>query len=332
MAKSYPNFSLIIPNFNGSNFLIDCLSSIIIAIKQCPSSKFEIIIVDNGSTDNSLSLIKTFFKKNKQQNLQTTNYKLRSKFYCEVVVNYGIKHSRYNYVVLINNDLTIKSDWFKIISKSIFQNHNPKIASFFGTILNKTGEKYESQGLIFFPSGKCLNISNGKNFLPSAKPALAKLIWAGSGALVVYQKNIIQKIGYFDSDFFAYLEDVDIAFRLNKFGYQTLYLPQAISYHLGGGTSHLMNNFRYRMDVRNWFYFITKNYSTPEILANLFSIILERFRNLSCLIKKTINIYGIKSIYVLPRDITQIYSEVFKNFFKMRQKYFQIQKLLKSTK
>jgi len=330
---AHPNFSLIIPNYNGSKFILDCLISIQTAIKNCPQSKFEIIIVDNASTDNSLFLIKSFFQKNKLPNLQSTIHNLRSNMGFAYAVNLGIDQSNYGYVVLINNDITLKPNWFKLISDSIIKNKDPKITSFFGTILNKDGAKYESQGLKFFTSGKCLNISNGLKFSKSKIYHLrsTKLIWAGSGALIVYQKEILQKIGNFDSDFFAYLEDVDVALRLNRFGYKTLYLSQAISYHLGGGTSNSMNNLRYRMDVRNWFYLIIKNYSVKEFWINFFPIIEERLRNLSGLIKKSIPIYQIKSIWLIPKDIIQIYCDVIKNFTKMRQKYYQTQKLLKST-
>ncbi len=327
-----PNFSLIIPNYNGADFISNSLSSINSAIKNCPHSKFEIIIVDNGSTDNSLSKIKKF-----TNSLKIENYKLKiikNKFNSgfSYAVNQGIDQSKYEYTVLINNDIILKPDWFKLISQTIIKNKNPKITSYFGTILNKTGDKYESQGLKFFPSGKCLNISNSQKFRESEIINLeTKIIWGGSGALVVYQKNVLQKIGCFDPDFFAYLEDVDLNLRLNNFGYQTLYIPQAISYHFGGGTSRKMNNFRYRMDVRNWFYIIIKNYSVKEFWSNIFPMIIERLRNLSGLIKNSIPIYQIKSIWLIPKDIFQIYLEVFKNLTKMRQKYYQTQKLLKSA-
>lgn len=331
---AHPNFSLIIPNYNGSKFIIDCLTSIQVAIKNCPQSKFEIIVVDNGSSDNSLFKIEEFINSLKIENCKLKIIKNRFNSGFAHAINRGINQSKYDYVVLINNDITLKPDWFKLISKSIIENKNSKIASYFGTILTKDGTKYESQGLKFFPSGKCLNISNGLKF--SAKKLknqlTNQLIWAGSGALIVYQKEILQKIGNFDSDFFAYLEDVDVALRLNRFGYKTLYLSQAISYHLGGSTSNSMNNLRYRMDVRNWFYLIIKNYSVKEFWINFFPIIEERLRNLSGLIKKSIPIYQIKSIWLIPKDIIQIYCDVIKNFTKMRQKYYQTQKLLKSTK
>jgi len=70
-----------------------------------------------------------------------------------------------------------------------------------------------------------------------------------------------KKIGFFDEDFFAYEEDVDLALRLDKFGYKTLLVPQAISYHLGGGTSSKMGNLRQINDFSNLIFIIIKNFS-----------------------------------------------------------------------
>jgi len=321
------NFSIIIPNYNGANFLIDCLNSLKKAIHNCPNSEFEIILVDNDSKDNSLKIFENIIPKN-------FNYRilLNSKNYGFAgAVNQGIEKAKFEYVVLLNNDLTMEPDWFQLISKTIKENKNPKIATFFGTVLNKEGTKFESQGLKFSYSGKCQNISNGKKFTPSLSKENAGggLVWGASAAFVVYNKEILTKIGLFDENFFAYEEDVDLALRLHNLGYQTLYIPQAISYHLGGGTSNKMGIFRYKMDAKNWHYIIIKNFSKKEIIKNLPQIIEERLRNLSGLIKQIIRFYKIKSIYYLPSILFSTYGEVFLNIPKMFKKRKTIQKLVK---
>jgi len=329
---SNPSFSIIIPNYNGARFLPNCLDSLFQAIKKCPESKFEIIIIDNNSKDNSLEFINQFFESNQTNNLEFTIHQLSTNLGFAGAINLGINNAKYEFVVLCNNDLTLSSNWFQLVSQSIKNNPNPKIATFFGTVLTKDGSKFESQGLDFFIRGSAKNISNGQKFskLLTTKPEV--LVWGASAALVVYQKNIIQKIGLFDQDFFAYEEDVDVALRLANLKYQTLYVPKAICYHLGGGTSNQMGNFRSRMDTKNWIYLIIKNYSFSDLWENFFSIFEERLRNLSGLTKITIKNYGFRSIYQLPIDLIKTYGEVLIKLPKMFQKRKDIQKLIKSNK
>ncbi len=330
-----PKFSIIIPNYNGAIFLFDCLYSLYQSIKFT-SANFEIIIVDNNSTDNSLEIIKNFFNQYRSTKLSTKIISSPQNLGFAKAINLGISKAKYDFIVPCNNDLTLEKNWFEIISQVIKDNQDPFITTFFGTVLNKEGDKYESQGLKFFISGKCQNISNGKPFhksvlLKAKKLNTNRLVWGASAALIVYRKDIIQKIGGFDQDFFAYEEDVDLALRLIKFGYKTLYIPKAICYHLGGGTSNQMGNFRARMDVKNWFFIIIKNYSLKEIIKNLPKITEERLRNLFYLIKTTIKSYKLKSIIYLPISIFKTYFQVLTKIPKMIKKRKQLQKLLKSN-
>lgn len=333
MNKKLPptNFSIIIPNFNGSSFVSDCLNSLIKSISNCPKSKFELIFVDNGSKDNSVGIAKDITKNipilNTRYLILDTNYGFAG------AVNRGINKAKYPWVVILNNDLTMEPNWFKLISNTISQNQDKKIVTFFGTVLTKDGTKFESQGLDFKVQGKCLNISNGQPFSTKAlkHDSSNALVWGASASLIVYQKEIIQNIGLFDKDFFAYEEDVDLAYRLNKLGFKTLYIPRAISYHLGGGTSNRMGNFRTRMDTKNWIYLIIKNYSYSEFWTNFGPIFVERLRNFSGLIKVTVAKYRLLSLFYLPYDIIRTYGEVLIKLPKMLQKRRQIQKLLKST-
>lgn len=277
------NFSIIIPNLNGAEYLIRCLPSLQEAIKLCPKSKFEVILVDNASSDDSINIFNDYLFDSSRTLIQDKNYGFAG------AVNKGINQAKYDYVVICNNDLTLDPKWFKEISSTITANTNPKITTFSGLVLNKEGTHIESQGLKFFYKGKAKNIDNGKPFFGNCDLEFghSHLIWGASASLVVYQKDILQKIGLFDEDFFAYEEDVDLSFRLQKAGYLTLFIPSAISYHLGGGTSKKMGNFRHRMDAKNWIYLILKNYSRKEITTNFFLIFEERLRNLSGLVKNT---------------------------------------------
>lgn len=259
------NFSIIIPNYNGVKYLPECLKHLQLAIKNCPDSKFEIIIVDNGSTDSSINY---------------STIQLPTNLGFAAAVNKGIKAAKYDYICLLNNDVNLDKNWFKLITENIKK--HPKVACFCGTVLNHDGSAIESRGIVFDWSGKC--IQNTTQLLNYS----SKFIWGSSAAVVVYNKNILEKIGLFDQHYFAYIEDVDLAFRLHENGYQTLLTPKALAYHLGGATSNKMGNFRAKQVFKNWIYFILKNYSFKEIILNLPKIIIERLRNLSYLLKSSI--------------------------------------------
>jgi len=301
------NFSIIIPNLNGSVLLKDCLTSLLQSINKTPSIIFEVILVDNASTDNSIDVFSEL-----TTNLHTSIILNPKNYGFAKAVNIGITKAKYDYVIVCNNDIKFDSNWFEEITKAITK--KPKYASYFGLVLNKDGSLIESTGLKYFWRGKAKNIGNklpyNSKTIAKLKIENCKLIYGASASLVVYKKDIIQKIGGFDENFFAYEEDVDLAFRLNKFGYKTLFIPKAISYHLGGATSSKMGNFRAKMDAKNWILLIAKNYSFKQLFKYFPQIVEERLRNFSGLCKQTIKIYQWKSIWILPASIFQVYGQI----------------------
>jgi len=301
------NFSIIIPNLNGSVLLKDCLTSLLQSINKTPSIIFEVILVDNASTDNSIDVFSEL-----TTNLHTSIILNPKNYGFAKAVNIGITKAKYDYVIVCNNDIKFDSNWFEEITKAITK--KPKYTSYFGLVLNKDGSLIESTGLKYFWRGKAKNIGNklpyNSKTIAKLKIENCKLIYGASASLVVYKKDIIQKIGGFDENFFAYEEDVDLAFRLNKFGYKTLFIPKAISYHLGGATSSKMGNFRAKMDAKNWILLIAKNYSFKQLFKYFPQIVEERLRNFSGLCKQTIKIYQWKSIWIIPASIFQVYGQV----------------------
>jgi GT2 family glycosyltransferase len=305
-----PNFSLVIPNLNGSQYLRKCLPSLLASISKINNSKFQIILIDNASTDDSLDVFQKLVVPT--ENLETKIILHRENTGVAPAFAEGIEKSKYEWTVIVNNDITIEPDWFSLIIKNMTK--YPTASVYCGTILTHDGSKFESQSLNFNYRGKCQNISNGKLFnKPSVLKLKPKFIWGTSAAIAVYHRDTILKIGNFDPDFFAYEEDVDLSLRLQKHHFKTLYIPSAISYHLGGATSNKMGNFRQRMDVKNWIWLIAKNYSKKEICQSFFSLIEERLRNLSGLIKAT-------PITKIPRAVFSTYYQTFKLLPKMLRK------------
>lgn len=316
---NFINFSIIIPNLNGSILLKDCLTSLLESINKTPGNIFEIILVDNASTDNSVDVFSDL-----TSNFHTSIILNQKNYGFAKAVNQGISKAKYEYVVICNNDIKFDSNWFKEITSAI--NTKPKYSSYFGLVLNKDGTLIESTGLKYFWRGKAKNIGNklpyNSKTIAELKIENCKLIYGASASLVVYKKDIIQGLGGFDENFFAYEEDVDLAFRLNIAGYKTLFISSAISYHLGGATSGKMGNLRAKMDAKNWILLIAKNYSLKQFTKHLPKIVEERLRNFSGLCKQTIKIYQWKSIWILPGSIFQVYGQVLLKLPKILIKRF----------
>lgn len=298
------NFSVIIPNLNGAKLLAESLPHLLRAIQNCPGSKFEIILVDNNSSDDSFNILNQYF-------LESKIIILKKNFGFAYAVNRGIEAAKYNYICLLNNDLNINSDWFNKICPAI--KSHPQAACFCGPVLNHDGTEVESRGLQFVKSGKCIQLKT---------PAP---VWGSSAALVVYSQKILNKIGNFDESFFAYLEDVDVSLRLQLLNYQTIFVPSAFSRHLGGGTSCRFRYLRQYYSFRNWFFIIIKDYPLDWIVDHFFSILAERLRNLFYLV---INC----PIYLIPILPLKAFVEIIYFTPRLLRQRRQLQKLLKSTK
>lgn len=283
-SSKQPNFSIIIPNYNGAKFITPCLVSLYAAINNCPHSKFEIILVDNGSTDNSPQIFKKFFP------LRSTLISLSANFGFAKAVNEGIRIAKYDYVCVLNNDLNLSPDWFLKISNEI--ERNPHTSTFCGTVLNRDGTLIESQGLRYFMSGRCENINNGTTFLTKTLKYQDSnnIIWGSSAAVVVYKKSALEEVGLFDESFFAYIEDVDLSYRLHHHHHQAVLVTTALSYHLGGSTSNSMGTLRQYYTLRNWVKLILKNYTIGELVKYFPLILIERLRNLSYLIRSLLKL------------------------------------------
>ena len=95
------------------------------------------------------------------------------------------------------------------------------------------------------------------------------MLYTGAGA-AIYRKKVFEKIGYFDEEHFAYLEDIDVGYRARIFGYENWYVPAALVYHVGSGTSgSRYNQFKTRYSSRNNIYLIYKNMPVLQIILNL---------------------------------------------------------------
>jgi len=246
--------TVVIPNYNGIKYLADCLDS----LKNQTDKDFEILVVDNGSTDGSFELLADY------PEVQSIRFKENTGF-CGAV-NAGIKASDTEYVILLNNDTKVKETFVEKLTKAIEK--DSKIFSVSAKMLNMhEPELIDDAGDLYCALGWAFARGKGKKVSDYNVPCK---IFSSCGGAVIYRKEIFEQIGYFDERHFAYLEDLDIGYRAKIHGYINCYEPQAEVLHAGSGFSgSRYNEFKVRLSSANSVYVIGKNMPLLQILINL---------------------------------------------------------------
>ena len=250
-------FSVIIPNWNGKHHLEECLSSL---YKQS-FEDFEIVLVDNGSNDGSVEFVSSKYP-------MVRIVALTENVGFAAGVNRGIESAHGDYIVLLNNDTEVEQHWLKNLALAVKE--NPDVWIYASKLLNYYDRK------IIDTAGDALDLSLGPykigEYGPSENYRERHFIFGACGGGGCYKRELFDRIGLFDEDFFAYFEDVDLSFRANWAGYRCMLVPGAIIYHKVAATSGASNANRDRFDImrrRNYLFLIIKNYSVSFLMQNL---------------------------------------------------------------
>jgi GT2 family glycosyltransferase len=246
-----PSVSLIIPNWNGRHLLPECLH----ALASQTFADFEIILIDNASQDGSVEWAQTCYPR-------IHVYKNASNRGFAYAVNQGISLSNAPYIVTLNNDTKPETTWLTDLvkaaesdacvgmcaSKMLFV-EPPNVINSAGICVDRAGFAWDRDGgkLDDDPRTDWSDV-----FGPSAGAAL-------------YKHEMLKQIGVFDEDFFAYLEDVDLAWRAQCAGWRCLYVPTARVYHHHSATSVEGSPFKSYHLGRNKVWLLAKNYPFREL-------------------------------------------------------------------
>ena len=241
--------SVVTPNYNGLKFLNSYFETLLI------QSRFieEIIIIDNDSTDGSIEFIEEF--------INSANYpidivliKNEDNLGFAPAVNQGIREAKCEYIYSVNNDVELEwnalEEIIKAMDESIDLGENP-----------------------FSIQSKMIQHYNRK-LIDDAGDEYTILAWTkkiGDGQPV----ESLEEIGLFDDNFFAYVEDIDLAYRSQIYGYKNYFCPDSIVYHYGSGTSgSRYNEFKIRLAARNNVFLIYKNFPILQKIINFIFIFL----------------------------------------------------------
>ena len=260
-----PAVSIVIPNYNGAEHLSVCLNS----IKQQSYTNYEIIVVDNGSTDESIALINA-------RGIEVTVYRFSENKGFAAAVNYGIQNSQEKFIALLNNDIELDSRWLEKLINAIESDSELgsvacKMLNFFDrTIIDATGDVLTRAGNI---------IGRGAGEKDHGQFDEKKYVFGVCAGAGIYRREVFERVGLYDEDFFAWFEDADHSFRSQITGYKCLYVPTAVCYHKRGATAKKMSAIAVRLHARNHLYYLIKNIPVQIFWRNIFYISASRLRN-----------------------------------------------------
>ncbi len=263
--------TVIIPNYNGLRFMDKCMS----ALEKQTYTSFRVLIVDNGSTDGSAEYINELVA-GERLLFPVEAVMLPENTGFSGAVNVGIKEAQTEYVVLLNNDTEAEPDYLKELIAPLESDSAKKIGAvspmmiqlYNKELLDDAGDSYSLLGWGFQRGvGQSVDTPRFNE---------EKKIFSACAGACAYRKSALEKIklpgdaAYFDPMHFAYLEDIDVSFRLRIHGYDVIYEPKSKIYHVGSGTSgSKYNAFKVRLAARNNVYLNYKNMPLIMLILNL---------------------------------------------------------------
>ena len=254
--------SVVTPNYNGEKFLKTFLES----LNNDSEYIGEVIIIDNGSSDNSLNYLK-----NNSFNFPLVLIENEENLGFAPAVNQGIEKAQYEYIFSINNDTEIKRGSIKALAdllsfdNQIFSVQAKMLQYDNKRLIDDVGDEYN---LLAWTK------KTGENHDTSEYAEVKEIFSACAGA-AMYKKSLLMEMGMFDDNFFAYMEDVDLAIRSRIHGYKNMLCPDAVVYHIGSATSgSRYNEFKVRLAARNNVWVVYKNLPIPMKILNFIFLFL----------------------------------------------------------
>ena len=273
MPQIDPWLAVVIPNWNGRHLLEDCLDS----LRRQSCTEFSVTVVDNGSTDGSAEWLCHAYP-------EVRCIVLPENKGFSAAVNAGIEQTSAQWVLLLNNDMEIDGDCIATLKRTVEQ--YPRYDLFALKMLNFHQRSHldgAGDGFIRGGAGYRLGtMEEDSSFYRGDRD-----VFGACAGAALYRRSLFERVGLFDEDFFAYLEDVDFNIRAQRSGCRCRYISGARVYHIGSATSgSKFNPLTIRLSTRNSLYVLIKNYPAVLILKYLPVICIYQLAWLCFCIKK----------------------------------------------
>jgi GT2 family glycosyltransferase len=256
--------SVIILNYNGKGYVEECIDSVLLQTYR----NREIIIVDNGSQDGSVALIKEKYhdKLNIIENGNNLGFSLGN--------NIGISSARGDYIALLNNDAVADMNWLNALVDSARRSEENTGMWASKILFYDKRNIIDTAGHLMYPDG--LNRGRGKGEVDTGQYDKEEEVFFPSGCAALYSKIMLDKINLFDPDFFAYGDDTDIGLKARIAGWKCTYVPTAVVYHKSSLTAGKYSPLKAYLVERNRVWILIKYFPLKLIIMSPFYT-LKRF-------------------------------------------------------
>lgn len=277
--KAYPKVSIIILNWNGWKDTIECLES----LHQITYPNYDIIIVDNGSKDDSVQKIRRNIQSKIEAELEEFRYEpgkevkiikhteekeasscpssarfvlIKNRInqgYAEgnnIGMRYALKILNPDYILSLNNDTVMSPNFLAELIEYMESNNKiggiqPKIYEYNSKVIQGVGRKL-NLFLVYSPAIGTGEIDQGQYDTP-------RIVKCLNGPCMLFRKRVLEEVGVFDPIFFANVEDVDICLRISQRGHRLVYLPTSVIWHKGGKSKGGIGSpIAIYLNARNW--------------------------------------------------------------------------------
>lgn len=216
--------SIIIVNWNGEHFLSRCLTSLMSQTVK----PHQIMLVDNASSDESLEIARRFPSVRLMALDRNTGFARGNNLAIEAA------DAESEWIALINPDAFAEPRWLEALLMAA--ESNPRFDVFGSKLINAVNPTVlDGAGDVYHISGLVWRMGHGAPVTTSMDNE--REVFSPCAAAALYRRKALCEIGGFDEDYFCYVEDVDMGFRLRLAGYRCLYVPQSVAHHVGSGTT-----------------------------------------------------------------------------------------------
>ncbi len=265
-----PKASIIIPNWNGIKFVEICLQSVFAS----DFNDFEVIIVDNGSSDGSRQKVEELFAQAwDDPRFKCHLVKLPKNMGFARACNEGIYNSNGEYIILLNNDVEVEPTWLKELVAGMERHPECGMGSSKMVQYDNRKQIYNTGDLFKI---WCTGGGRGFTEIDEGQYEHEAYIFGACAGAGIYRRGLFDKIGFLDEDFFIFSEDVDLNLKAQLVNEKSVYLPKAIVYHWGTATVGFNSDRHVFLGSRNDLFVCFKNYSLVEFFRYFKKIFLFR--------------------------------------------------------